>query len=86
MRCRNSNRDGGGPSKAVLQGKALNRPKLLRSRVGVVSVREKASQRRQVRNSETSASEPPMKRRKKNRVTSKPGLILWPGRNPAGAC
>ncbi len=37
-------RDGGGPSKAALQGEALNRPKLLRSRAGVVSVREKASQ------------------------------------------
>jgi hypothetical protein len=28
--CRNSRRDGGGPSKAALQGEALNNPKLLR--------------------------------------------------------
>ena len=41
---RNSRRDGGRPSKAALQGEALNNPKLLRLRVGVVSVREKASQ------------------------------------------
>ena len=32
-----------GPSKAVLQGEALNNPKLLWLRVRVVSVREKAS-------------------------------------------
>jgi hypothetical protein len=43
VRCRNSSRDGGRPSKAALQGEALNNPKLLRSRAGVVSVREKAS-------------------------------------------
>jgi hypothetical protein len=42
VRCRNSNKDGGRPSKAALQGEALNRPKLLRSRAVVVSVREKA--------------------------------------------
>ena len=40
--------------------------------------------RRYVRNSETSASESPMKRRKENRVTSKPGLILWSGKQSSG--
>jgi hypothetical protein len=39
-----------------------------------------------VRYIETSASEPLMKHRNEKRVTSKPGLRLWPGRNPAGAC
>jgi hypothetical protein len=43
MKCRNSRRDGGRPSKAVLQGKALNNLKLLWLRVRVVSVKEKAS-------------------------------------------
>ena len=37
-------------------------------------------------NSETSASEPLMKHRKQQRVTSKPGLVAWSGKNPAGAC
>ena len=44
MKCRNSRRDGGGPSGAVLQGEASNYPELLRSRAVVVSVWEKASQ------------------------------------------
>ena len=44
MKCRNSRRDGGGPSGVALQGEASNNPELLRSRAVVVSVREKASQ------------------------------------------
>ena len=44
MKCRNSRRDGGGPSGAALQGEASNSPELLRLRAVVVSVREKASQ------------------------------------------
>jgi hypothetical protein len=43
MKWRNFRRDGGRPSKAALQGEALNNPKLLWLRVRVVSVREKAS-------------------------------------------
>ena len=36
MKCRNFRRDGGRFSKAALQGEALNSPKLLRLRAGVV--------------------------------------------------
>ena len=43
MKCRNSKGDGGRSSGAALQGEASNNPELLRLRVGVVSVREKAS-------------------------------------------
>jgi hypothetical protein len=43
LKCRNSKGDGGRSSGAALQGEASNNPELLRSRVGVVSVREKAS-------------------------------------------
>jgi hypothetical protein len=43
LKCRNSRRDGGRPSGAVLQGEASNNPGLLRLRAVVVSVREKAS-------------------------------------------
>ena len=43
MTCRNSERDGGRPSGAALQGEASNNPELRRLRAGVVSVREKAS-------------------------------------------
>ena len=43
MKCRNFRKDGGRPSKAALQGEALNNPKLLWLRARVVSVREKAS-------------------------------------------
>ena len=43
MKCRNFRRDGGRSSKVALQGEALNNLKLLRLKVGVVSVREKAS-------------------------------------------
>jgi hypothetical protein len=68
-----------------MQVQASNHLTLLWPKATVVSGEEKAYRIRQVGNSETSASEPPMRHRKKKRVTSKPGLIVWPGRNPAGA-
>ena len=43
LKFRNSKEDGGRSSGAALQGEASNSPELLRSRVAVVSVREKAS-------------------------------------------
>src|SRR5215216_1267330 len=91
MRC--CTRDGGWPSAAALQGEAANHRGVRRSRAGVLSAAEKARRRaRQVWITKASASEPPMKYRKRIGDIQNRGRVIAPGsawREPAdwpGGC
>ena len=78
-------RDEGGPLAAGLQDQAANHLELLWLRTGVVSVKEKARKKCQVRVGKTSASEPLMKRRKP-KVMSKLGSIGCSGISVGETC
>jgi hypothetical protein len=76
---RNSRRDGGRPSKAARQGEALNDLKLLGLRAQVVSVEEKAlEKKRHVWTSETNASEPlPTHRKQYDDIKTGSCFVAW---------
>ena len=77
---RNCTRDEGGPFEAGSQVQVSSHCKLLSSKAMVVSVAENVGTRsRQVRLREASASEPPMKCRKRIRRCQNRGVTLPPG-------
>ncbi len=75
---RNCTKDEGRPFEAVLQGKASNHLKLLRSKAVVVSVEEKAHKMCQVWIKKMSASEPRKTRRNvKDDIKTRAGSRFW---------
>ena len=76
--------DGGGSSGTALQGEVPHHRKLLRLRVVVVSVAEKAHEMRQVGSGKANVSEPLMKRRKRSDVIET-GVQSLP-REESGGC